>query len=321
MQVKFYGTRGSIPIARDDATHFGGNTTSLRIISDCIPPGCALVVDAGSGFVPLSKDLLSSGIMRAVILFTHWHHDHNQGFLLAPHTFIPAAQIDIYGPKEHGTGPQEVLESLMRPPLFPVDYGTIRHRVSTHNLETIGTQVLVVHPEGGFQLMKVHIFEQETAQGKQLAFGKAGRFPVRECLVIRMHKTVHPEYTVSYRFEERPTDRTFVFLTDHENTDGTPRDFIAHIKGAHLLVQDCQYSREMYDRMTAGFGHGTPDFCAQIAIRGGAQRLGLTHHDPSASDEDVMKRLAEAKAYALGQDNALLAENIFACADLQTENV
>jgi hypothetical protein len=43
---------------------------------------------------------------------------------------------------------------------------------------------------------------------------------IDECLVVFMHKSHHPEHTVSYRIEERPTGKTFIFMTDHENEDG-----------------------------------------------------------------------------------------------------
>jgi hypothetical protein len=52
MQVVLYGTRGSTPICRSDAVKYGGNTTSLRVKSQCLPQGMALAIDAGSGFVP-----------------------------------------------------------------------------------------------------------------------------------------------------------------------------------------------------------------------------------------------------------------------------
>jgi ribonuclease BN (tRNA processing enzyme) len=318
MRVKFYGTRGSIPIARPDAMTYGGNTTSLRVISECLPPEVALVVDTGSGFVPLSRDLVAQQLMRVWVIYTHWHHDHTQGLVLAPHTFVPSASLKVWGPKEHGIGPQEVFQTIMKPPYFPKDFSFVRHRFSCHNLENIGTQVLVFHPEGRSTLMPVHVFEKAVTEGKQLPFGRQ-RHPVEECLVVRMHKTAHPEYTVSYRFEERPTGRVFVLLTDHENTDGMPRELLWHLSGAHLLVQDCQYSRKRYDEQTTGFGHGTPDYCARTAVAAGVAKLGLTHHDPGASDQDVEHRVQETREAA--EELAAEGIEIFACADYQEVEV
>lgn len=320
MRITTYGTRGSTPVSRPDTVRFGGNTTCLRIESECLPPGVAFVVDTGSGYFPLSQQLLKEGIMNVAVVYTHYHHDHTQGLLLAPHTYIPKANVEVWGPSEHGEGPREVMQDIMRAPHFPVDFKKVAHRFKCHGLQHIGTQVLVIHPVGGFTLMKVDTFERALAEGKQLPL-KNGKFPMWDCLVVRMHKTTHPEYTVSYRFEERTTGRIFVFLTDHENTDGYPTDLKNHISGANLLIQDGQYSQKKYQEQTAGYGHGTPEYCARTAITCGVKKLGITHHDPMASDEDVDARVNEARAFAAANEGWESAEQIFACADYQQTEV
>jgi ribonuclease BN (tRNA processing enzyme) len=143
------------------------------------------------------------------------------------------------------------------------------------------------------------------------------RAALEESLVIRMHKTVHPEYTVSYRFEERPTGKVMVVLTDHENTDSLPLDLRNHIRGADLLVQDAQYDRSQYEASRAGFGHGTGDYAARVMKETGAARLGHTHHDPSADDDQVEAIVAESRAWLRSNGAPAQAENVFACADYQ----
>jgi phosphoribosyl 1,2-cyclic phosphodiesterase len=315
MRVTLYGTRGSTPVSDQRMQRYGGNTTCLRIESNCLPQGWALAVDTGSGFVPLSKNLCSEKIMQVGILYTHWHHDHTQGLFLAPHTFMPTAQMRVWGPKEHGVGPLEVFQQLMKPPLFPVDFQKVQHRIKTTPLEHVGTQVMVIHPHGGFMLMDIHRYRERIAEKKQISMGHGTRYSVDECLVIFMYKTEHPEYTVSYRFEEKPTGKTFVFLTDHENTASLPRDLRTHVHGANLLIQDGQYAQAVYETTTAGFGHGTPKYCAEVMVAAQVERLGITHHDPGATDEDVDARIGEAReaAKALGVTN--VDDRIFGCAD------
>lgn len=292
MKVKTWGTRGSVPVSAPDKVKVGGNTTCLQVISNCLPTGMALAIDSGSGFVPMSENLLKDGVMEIAILYTHWHPDHTQGKPLAPHTHIPQARIKMWGPKEHGVGPKEVFSDMMKSPYFPVDFQTIRHRFKIQNLEHIGTQVLLFHPKGGASLIPVHSFEAQDQSGDQVSFG-GGRYPINECLVIRMYKTTHPEYAVSYRFEERSTGKIFVFLTDHENSDGIPKNLLRHVQGADLLIQDCQYSRQQFDNGFAGFGHGTPDYCAKLANTANVKLIGITHHHPRASDTDVQARYNE----------------------------
>lgn len=314
MKVTLYGTRGSTPGTNEDQLRYGGNTTCLRIKSECLPSAVALALDTGTGFTRMSRETIKSH-PSVVVLYTHYHHDHTQGIFLAPHAFMEHASLRLYGPHEHDVGPRQIMETLIRPPFFPVEFEKLDDRVECKPLKHIGTQVLVVHPKVGFNLVRFSEYRRAVKNGRQLS-PSSGKLWLDECLVISMYKTTHPEYTVSYRFEEKPTGKVFVFLTDHENTDGIPNDLLSHVKDADLLVQDGQYSEEVYQTRTSGFGHGTPDYCAKLAIRGGVKRLGITHHDPFASDDEVDKRIEEARKYAFNSNiepGAL--KEIFGCAD------
>jgi len=310
MKVKFYGTRGSVPISRNESSKFGGNTTCLRIESEAVPPRWGLAIDGGTGIVPLGTQ--NFGLEKLVILFTHWHHDHTQGLPLCPLTFVKECKIICIGPVEDGMGPREVFEKIMRPPLFPVHFVEVASHFECHPIEYPHTKVIVFHLLGGLRMLTLEDFEvAEGAKWRQLEFG-GGHFPLSECLIVKMLKTNHPERTISYRLEERSTGRVFVFLTDHENTEALPTALISHLKGADLLVMDAQYSREKYDKQTAGFGHATPDYCARVAVEVGAKRLGLTHHDPFSNDK-IIEEMAEAARKYLKKQGAKI--EVFACAD------
>jgi ribonuclease BN (tRNA processing enzyme) len=144
------------------------------------------------------------------------------------------------------------------------------------------------------------------------------KFALDECLVIRMHRSNHPERTISYRFEERPSNLTFAFATDHENQDGLPTRFITHLRDADLLVMDSQYTRETYEQRTAGWGHGTPDHCARVAKAAGVKALGLTHHDPASSDAQV-EAIVETARKLLHEQG--VSTPVFGCRDYLTVEV
>jgi len=318
MIVTFYGTRGSVPVSSPDRIRFGGNTTCLRVHSECLPANQWLAVDAGTGIVPLGLEALRAKVGRVTVLFTHYHHDHTQGLLLSPITFVKSIDVECYGPLEHGIGPIQMLKDLMRPPFFPVAYEEQASHFHGKGLDHPSSYVFVIHPEGGVQLCTVDELERaELKNPPMIAMRRSTKFRLAECLIIRMLKTNHPESTISYRFEERPTGNVFVFLTDHENLDGMPQQLQRHLQGADLLVMDSQYPRQRYDERTAGFGHGTPDYCVRVAQQVQARVLGLTHHDPSSTDENVEAILAEAAAALQGQ-NPL---TIFACQDYQSYTV
>jgi len=320
MKIKFYGTRGSVSIAGPQAVKYGGNTTCLRIESPCLPPKHWLAIDAGTGIFPLGNDTFkpeNGGIETLTILFSHYHHDHILGLFLCPLTFMKKVKINCYGPIDNEKGPADMLKDMMRPPYFPVDFAEVASHFSAKGIDHMPGMCLLVHPTGGVRLLKIDELELlEQKSPTQIPF-RDGKYAIQECLVIKMFRANHPERTVSYRFEERPTGKTFVFLTDHENTDGLPGALVAHLKDADLLVIDSQYTREKYDRMTAGFGHGTPDYAVKLAIKVKAKALGLTHHDPSSSDQAI-DGIVEAAKQAANEEETKYDGEIFACADYQT---
>lgn len=309
LRVKFYGTRGTIAVGGKQVAKYGGMTTCLRIDSQCLPSDTWLVIDAGNGIVPLTMDGLAAGVREVNLLFTHYHTDHTIGLPISAWVHMKNVPLNLWGPL---LSPGVIVRDLMTPPHFPVSYEEVASHLRCKAIEHPPGMVFAIHPQGGMKLFRVDEFERAEKQpNAQLSFHGTSRYPIQECLIIRMQKTNHPDYTISYRFEERPTDKVFVFATDHENQSVTPAAIRAHLKNADLLVADCQYSENRYEQC-AGYGHGTPTYCVRLAQEAGAKRLGLTHHDPRSTDTDVddIVRVANAEAERIG-----FPGEVFACAD------
>jgi len=319
MRVRLYGTRGSSPVCRGGTRHYGGNTTCLRILSCCLPPDTALLIDAGSGFVEASRDLLAEGVRKVLLLMTHYHHDHTQGFPIARLTHEPSVGIEVFGPREHGMGPGEVFEDLMRAPHFPVPFEQVQGHVRTHGLEAMETQVLLVHPEAGIAWQASGRADPRSSPGVVEIGGRT--VPARECLRLRMARTDHPGYTLSYRLEEGPTGRVAVLLTDHEASEEVPSALRDHLDGVHLLLLDAQYTRSQWQESYRGYGHGTGAFAAIVLRATGALRLGLTHHDPEADDEQVDFIREEARRTLEGLGFGELGDRLFSARTGQEEEV
>lgn len=81
---------------------------------------------------------------------------------------------------------------------------------------------------------------------------------------------------------------------------------------------DTQYTRQKYEEMTAGWGHGTPDHSARVAKVVGAKALGLTHHDPASSDVLVDEIVETARAI-LAADGIIIP--VFGCRDYMAVDV
>ena len=86
-KVKFRGVRGSYPIAKKEYLKYGGNTSCVEVNAG----GHLIVLDAGTGLIDVGNELLEKYIasgtetsnrtpIKAVVLLSHIHHDHIQGF-------------------------------------------------------------------------------------------------------------------------------------------------------------------------------------------------------------------------------------------------
>jgi ribonuclease BN (tRNA processing enzyme) len=200
----------------------------------------------------------------------------------------------------------------MQSPYFPLQFSEVSSHISGDGTMTPSDAVIIIHPEGGYRFSKTDELEHIEMKNLRVISFDEKDYCLDDCLVIKMQRTNHPQKTISYRFEERPTGKTVVILTDHENIDGMPRHLGLHLENADLLIMDSQYNRKIYDQETVGFGHGTPDYCMRVAHEVNALRLGFTHHDPLSSDDKVDDILNSARAMASKID---FRGEVFACAD------
>ena len=317
MLVYTEGTRGSSPVSGQSAVRHGGNTTCVRIDSKCLPTNHWLLVDGGTGIIPVGWQFIQSVGKTITLLQTHYHHDHTQGFPLSVFPYLKSIPINIWGPVDHGYGPREVYRNLMQPPFFPVGFDAIASHIVCHEIEHPNVTMLLFHPVGGVKRMRQDEFERLCQAGKQMPFAKY-KFALEECLVVSMFRSNHPEQTITYRFAEHTTGQTFVFLTDHENQKAIPVDFLRHVQGADLLIEDCQYTVEKYQKVTAGWGHGSPDYVAELALKAGVKALGLTHHDPPSSD-DLIDEIVAATTHYIRDAGSNIP--VFGCSDGMKINV
>ena len=77
MKLKFYGTRGSIPVCDAGFQQFGGNTTCLQITFT--DTNRIAIIDAGTGLRNLGRDLRAIGHQQEQISY------RVHAFSLGPH--------------------------------------------------------------------------------------------------------------------------------------------------------------------------------------------------------------------------------------------
>src|SRR2546425_8027888 len=107
MEVRFWGTRGSLPTPGPRTVRFGGNTACVEVRTGA---GHVFIFDCGTGARPLGDALPARAPIGASILFSHTHWDHIQGFPFFTPAFDPRNTIALYGPQ----GERPLHETLAR---------------------------------------------------------------------------------------------------------------------------------------------------------------------------------------------------------------
>ena len=276
MLVKFYGTRGSIPVCGSAFQEFGGNTTCVQLKVKAT--NNIAVLDAGTGIRDLGKDFIESGHTQdeIFIAFTHFHWDHIQGFPFFAPAFTENQKINILA---LGWGRrlqclEDIFKTQMQKEYFPVQ------------LEKMGAKFK-------FMLLK----ETYKAFERQLEGAK----PV----VVKTNKHKHPGGAFGYRIEM--DGKIFVFCTDIEHGSSIDEAVVSFSRDADLLIHDAQHTDEEL-KEKIGWGHSSYSQAIEVAERANVKTLGLTHHDPD--HDDLFLKKIEKKCQERFKDCFLAREKM-----------
>ena len=285
MDVRFWGTRGSLAKPGPTTLRYGGNTSCVEVRCD---DGTLIVLDCGTGAHALGHSLLAAGAPHADghLLITHTHWDHIQGFPFFAPLFLAGNTWDIYAPGTIGKQLEQTLAGQMEYDYFPVTLGQLGATIRFHDLA-----------EGPFSIGSVRV----TAQYLN-----------------------HPALALGYRIESGGASVVYsVDHEPHTpNPAGIPGEPPTHIEdrrhvdllaGADLVIHDAQYTIAEYPQRT-GWGHTPAEWAVDYGMAADARRLALFHHDPLRSDEalDALVETCRARAVAAGS-----ALEVFAAAEGQ----
>ncbi len=269
MEIKFWGTRGSIPSPGPDTLEFGGNTSCVEVI---LASGHRVVIDGGTGFRLLGKKLKENGTpSRFHLLLTHGHWDHLLGIPFFSPVYQAGTEILVDGWPPAFQAMTKVFDNHMGDGFFPV----------------------------AFEELKAHIVHLD-----HLAHGILEVNPAR----IDAISLNHPQGGLGFRFREGPHTMVFI-TDNELGVDNGARfpEFVDFCAGCDLLIHDAQYLQaDMPERR--GWGHSTYEEAVDLAIRAGARHLLLTHHDPSRSDMEVKHLVDQARQMAQGHKLPLLID-------------
>ena len=256
MKLKFYGTRGSIPVCDAGFQEFGGDTTCLQITFT--DTNRIAIIDAGTGVRNLGKDLRTIGHKQdqIVIAFTHFHWDHIQGFPFFAPAYDPSQKITLLtlGRGQTVTNLREIFEVQMQSQYFPVQLD---------------------HMGATFEFLQIGDASRHFTADNNVA------------TVVTALRHNHPGGAYTFRIERN--GKVLVICTDVEHREQMDPQLVELARGADLLVHDAQFTaEELKDRR--GWGHSSFDQAMQFAEMAGAKLLALTHHDPD-HDDDFLRRI------------------------------
>jgi phosphoribosyl 1,2-cyclic phosphodiesterase len=296
LKVRFWGTRGSLPVAQtagaiqskiaralvaagghvfedeaeaavfaaanlDFATFgaYGGATSCVEIEG---ADGVFFVCDLGSGLREFGLDALrrcAAGHPRTYHVFlSHLHWDHIMGFPFFGPAFDPNSTIVIHS--GHADA-QEALHRQQEEISFPVPFDWLGASISfqTHGL---------AEP---FEVAGVAV------------------------TLIRQH---HSHDSYGYHFSK--DSRSVIYSTDSEhkldNMDAEA-DFEAFFAGADLVICDTMYSLGDSVSLKQDWGHSSNVVAVDLCHAAGAKRLALFHHEPTYADADIQRMHAETVRY------------------------
>jgi phosphoribosyl 1,2-cyclic phosphodiesterase len=291
--VRFWGTRGSLPVALTaagvrqkllavlraarglplasdaelerflaglpfaEAGTYGGHSSCVQIET-----GGAdyFLCDMGSGLRPFGQAAMSQRTGKAGQTFhifqSHLHWDHIMGLPFFVPAFVPGNRVIIYG------GHEELEYALRRQqerPSFPVDFSIF------------GATMEFVHLDPG---------RSHDIAGVR----------------VRTLLQRHAGDSYGYRFESG--GKAVVYSTDSEHPlaeSAHLERFVEFFRGADLVIFDAMYSLADAITVKADWGHSSNVVGVELCQRAGVRHLCLFHHEPVFDDAAIDAVLAETR--------------------------
>jgi phosphoribosyl 1,2-cyclic phosphodiesterase len=253
VKLRFWGVRGSFAMSGRDYLRYGGNTTSIELVSAA---GDRLLVDLGTGATEFAKHLMASefgkGAGKLPILLSHTHLDHIQGLPFFTPFFIKGNEIRIMGADPtSGISLEATLQNQLAPHYSPLN--------GLENLAA-GVSIESFTPGATFQLPGFSVTTAAVPHGSMM--------------------------TTAFRITADGKVVTFLSDVEYPSPDEPLPQALALAQDADLVIHDAMHADLDYD-LRRGWGHSPARAGVVVAERARAKRLALFHHSPDATDEMI----------------------------------
>ncbi|MGD8386093.1 MAG: MBL fold metallo-hydrolase [Desulfobacteraceae bacterium] len=293
MEVRFWGTRGSLPASlsaslvrekvrealetaadkglspEDDLDAFMDNhlpfhcRATYGTNTSCVEfrdGDRFLLCDAGSGLRDFGNHIM--GLDERVrprefhLLLSHLHWDHIQGFPFFVPALLPGYRIILYGCH---SDLEKAFSIQQSEPFFPVDFSHLASDV----------RFVTLTPDQETEIAGFRVTPKEQN---------------------------HPGKSFGYRLERNGT--VMVYSTDAEHKNNQEEDmspFTDFFQGADLLIFDAQYTFADACTVKEDWGHSNNLIGVEMAQKAGVRHLVLYHQDPNSTDRELERLLSDTQ--------------------------
>jgi phosphoribosyl 1,2-cyclic phosphodiesterase len=295
VRVRFWGTRGSLPVAltasqvRDKlvraltgaigrklqtaeqireyvegldfatAGTFGGHSPCVQV--DLGSDAEYLLCDMGSGLRPFGQATLKQRAGRPAtyhILVSHSHWDHIMGFPFFTPAYLPGNRVRIYGCHPD-------LEAALRrqqdPPSFPVTLSVLKADL----------EFVTLKPDQAYDIAGCRV----TPKAQH-----------------------HSGDSFGYRIERAGKSLVYTTDTEHKMDDYAQTEaFVEFFRDADVVIFDSMYSLAEAMSVKEDWGHSSNVIGVELCQLAHARRLCLFHHEPVFDDDRLAAILEETRRF------------------------
>ncbi|MBP7652310.1 MBL fold metallo-hydrolase [Candidatus Dependentiae bacterium] len=295
MEVKFWGTRGSLPasitsnqiemklnkilellsekksITYSDLKNiistaqfsvskaYGTNTSCVQI--DDGNKENYIILDAGTGLRDFGNYIMKNTNIKINktfhIFISHTHWDHIHGFPFFTPAYIPGNKIIIYGVHNEL---EKNFETQQSQPFFPIS------------------------------------LKMMAAEKKFIQLSNKEKYNISgyEISIIEQN---HPGKSYGYSFIKN--GKKIVYSTDAEHKEEViGSEFIEFFRNSDLMIFDAQYTLVDSEYIKCDWGHSSNFLAVEFASLSNTKHLVMFHSEPSREDFELDKILGDTKKYA-----------------------